>query len=61
MGNAVNYEVKYVVCPPRCNEEATVLGRSVYHPESPVCASAIVDGSIPRSGGVVGIIRLAGH
>lgn len=41
-GEAVNYEVIYVVCPPRCGEEATVTGRTVYAPETAVCAAGIV-------------------
>jgi hypothetical protein len=60
-GEAVNYEVKYVVCPPRCGEEATITGRTVYSPESAVCASGIVDGSIPKSGGLMGVQRISGH
>lgn len=60
-GDAVNYEVKYGVCPPGCNENSSVLGRSVYHPDSSVCGAAIIDGSLPKSGGLVGIVRLSGQ
>lgn len=37
------------------------MGRGVYHPESSVCGAAIIDGSLPKSGGLVGVIRIAGQ
>jgi len=56
----VNYEVIYVICPPNCHKAASVIGRSIYHPKTSVCAAAIVDNSIPFSGGMLGIIRASG-
>lgn len=61
ISDAVNYEVKYVVCPPKCNENASILGRGIYHPETTVCGAGIVDGSIPRIGGLMGVVRLTGQ
>ena len=58
---AVDYEMVIVACPPRCGESATVLGRTVFHPQSTVCGAGIVDGSIPRSGGLMGVIRSPGQ
>lgn len=57
----VNYEIVFVVCPPNCHLNASIIGRTIYSPRSPVCASGIVDGSIPRSGGLMGLIRHAGQ
>jgi hypothetical protein len=39
----------------------TAIGRAVYSPESQVCAAGIVDGSIPKSGGLLGVIRISGQ
>ena len=36
------------------------MGRGVYHPESTVCAAGIIDGSLPRSGGLLQINRISG-
>jgi hypothetical protein len=49
-----------VICPPNCHKAASVIGRSIYHPKTSVCAAAIVDNSIPFSGGMLGIIRASG-
>jgi len=46
-GDAINYEVKYVTCPPGCADSASVMGRGLYHPDSTVCGAAIIDGSMP--------------
>lgn len=51
----MNYQHKLGICPPKCNANANVFGRSLYHPESPVCAAAILDNSIPVSGGLIGM------
>lgn len=59
--DAVNYEVQYVICAPGCNASAGLIGRSVYHPDATVCAAGIVDGSIPKSGGLMGVVRLSGQ
>jgi len=37
-----------------------LIGRTVYHPDTTVCAAGIVDGSIPKSGGLMGVVRLSG-
>lgn len=56
----VNYEVKYVICPPGCHKDASVIGRSLYSPKSLICAAGIVDGSIPKTGGLMALIRVSG-
>jgi len=55
VSSLVNYEAHYVVCPPGCGTDAKVFGRSIYAPESLVCAAGIADGSIPAIGGVLGV------
>lgn len=57
----VNHRVDYILCPPNCGDEATVVGRSAYHPDSTLCAAAVLDGSIPPSGGLVGIMLIPGR
>lgn len=61
ISESVNYEVAWVDCPPGCGNNGVTVGRGLYSPESQVCAAGIMDGSIPRSGGVMGVIRLAGQ
>ena len=56
----VNYEVVYVICPPGCHEAASVIGRTIYHPATNVCAAGIVDNSIPKTGGLMGVVRSHG-
>jgi hypothetical protein len=36
------------------------MGRGVYHPDTTVCAAGIIDGSLPRSGGLLQINRISG-
>ena len=57
----VNYEIVFVVCPPGCHKDAMTIGRTIYSPKSVICAAGIVDGSIPKTGGLFGIIRVAGQ
>lgn len=49
------YEAVYIKCPSHCYKEAKVMGRTIYNPETPVCAAGIMDGSIPYSGGLLGV------
>jgi len=57
----VNYEITFIACPPGCHKDASTVGRTIYSPKSAVCAAAIMDGSIPKTGGLFGLIRTAGQ
>ena len=50
----VNYELVFGICPANCHLKGAVIGRTLHHPESAVCASAIADFSMPKHGGVIG-------
>ena len=49
-----------MICPPGCHEAASVIGRTIYHPATNVCAAGIVDNSIPKTGGLMGVVRAHG-
>ncbi|MFO0131743.1 MAG: LCCL domain-containing protein [bacterium] len=53
--------MKYIICPPNCHKESKVIGRNAYHPNTNLCAAAIIDNSIPITGGLVGIVRISGQ
>ena len=53
--------MKYIICPPNCHKESKVIGRNAYHPNTNLCAAAIIDNSIPITGGRVGIVRISGQ
>lgn len=36
------------------------MGRGIHNPNSHVCGAAIADGSLPKSGGCIGVSRLTG-
>lgn len=59
--NSYDYIVDYFSCPPGCNDGGEVLGRSIFHPKSQICAAAIVEGSMPIVGGLISVIVLPGQ
>ena len=57
----VNYEIVFVFCPANCHKSSSTIGRTVYHPKSSICGAGIVDNSIPKIGGLFGIVRSSGQ
>ena len=51
--------MSYVICPINCDKDANVYGRNAYQSTSSVCGAAIVDGSMPVIGGLIGVIRMS--
>ena len=60
MGKNVNFEMKFAMCPSGCLEDGVVQGRGIHNPMSNVCAAAIADGSMPKSGGCIGLGKTNG-
>ena len=53
--------MSYVICPINCDKDANIYGRDAYQSTSNVCGAAIVDGSMPVIGGLIGVIRMSGQ
>tara|TARA_B110000503_G_C7038754_1_gene367294 strand:- start:297 stop:641 length:345 start_codon:yes stop_codon:yes gene_type:complete len=41
-------------------KDGSVMGRGIHNPSSNICAAAIADGSMPKSGGCVAVAKMAG-
>jgi len=48
------------MCPSNCHKKGLVIGKTLHHPSSSVCPSAIADGSMPKHGGIIGIGKVMG-
>lgn len=53
-----NYDYYIAICPTNCHitGNAKVFGLNVHPQESGVCKSALIDNSMPLTGGVIGIV-----
>jgi len=50
-----NLQTVYFKCPPGCMT-GEVIGLTIHHKESPVCASAVADRAIDHNGGVISVL-----